>query len=531
VEPPLEILHVEDDPVDGLLVVQLLKQAGFEVQIERLHTFKAFQRFLEQRSPALILADYTVPGFDVLKGLQWARQVRPEIPFIFLSGTLGEDVAIETLKMGATDYVLKQRIGRLVPAVRRALQEAEVQLRRKSAEETLHRTYSLFRAVVEGVTDAIFVKDDGGHYLMINTAGARKLGQTSSAEVLSKDDRSFFPPDALPAIRARDCAVMVSGAPQCYEETCQVEGRLRVFLTSEAPYRDHRGTTIGVLGISHDITERKMAEQEIQQSNETLEDRVRQRTRELDEANASLRTFAHMAAHDFRAPVRAITGCAELLLSEGPADSDAMTRSMLERIRRSAQQVNRLLDGILEFCQLGQSELKLEPVDLRRAVSDAVALIDEDIQARHAALEVQENLPAVLGHPATVVLLLSNYISNALKFVPPGRRPRVSVGAEVYPEVADSQVSGRFVRFFVQDNGIGIAPKDHKRIFGAFERVHSHDAYPGAGLGLAIVKRAVERMGGKVGVESEPDKGSRFWIALPRVWNVAAHRRSGLGPG
>src|SRR5262249_3342945 len=151
---------VEDDPVDGRLVLQLLKEAGFEVQIERVHTFDAFQRFLEQRSPALILADYAVPGFHMLKGLQWARQVRPEIPFIFLSGTLGEDLAIETLKLGATDYVLKQRIGRLVPAVRRALSEAEVRLHRKRAEEALHKTFSLFRAIGEGVTDAIFVKDD-----------------------------------------------------------------------------------------------------------------------------------------------------------------------------------------------------------------------------------------------------------------------------------------------------------------------------------------------------------------------------------
>jgi signal transduction histidine kinase len=105
------------------------------------------------------------------------------------------------------------------------------------------------------------------------------------------------------------------------------------------------------------------------------------------------------------------------------------------------------------------------------------------------------------------------------------------VGAEVYPEVVDSQGSGGFVRFFVEDNGIGIAPEDQKRIFGDFERVHNKDAYPGAGLGLAIVKRAVERMGGRVGVESEHDKGSRFWFALPRVCNVGAHRRSGLGTG
>ena len=116
----LQILQLEDDPLDAQLTVRLLREAGLEVEVERVHTFVEFQRSLLRKAPSLILADYTVPGVDVFKALEWAQQTQPDVPFIFLSGTLGEDVAIETLKMGATDYVLKQRIGRLVPAVRRA---------------------------------------------------------------------------------------------------------------------------------------------------------------------------------------------------------------------------------------------------------------------------------------------------------------------------------------------------------------------------------------------------------------------------
>src|SRR4051812_26076144 len=112
----LHILHLEDDPVDAHLALRLLREGGLNVQIHRVHTFAGFQHFLEHRTPALILADYTVPGVDVLHALKWARQAHPDIPFVFLSGTLGEDTAIETLKMGATDYVLKERMGRLVPA-------------------------------------------------------------------------------------------------------------------------------------------------------------------------------------------------------------------------------------------------------------------------------------------------------------------------------------------------------------------------------------------------------------------------------
>ena len=149
----------------------------------RVRTFAAFQESLARATHALILSDYTVPGVDVLKALQLARQMRPEVPFVFLAGTLGEDTAIETLKMGATDCVLKQRIARLVPAVRRALQEAEDQLRRKQAEADLRKAYTLLRAVTEGVAEAIFVTDDQGRYLMINAAGVRRLGKTSPANL------------------------------------------------------------------------------------------------------------------------------------------------------------------------------------------------------------------------------------------------------------------------------------------------------------------------------------------------------------
>lgn len=156
-EPTLRILHLEDDPVDSQLALSLLREDRLPAQIDRVDTMARFTSALEQGNYRLVLCDYTIPGMNTLKVLELARRVRPEIPFIFLSGTLGEDHAIDTLKMGATDYVLKQRIQRLVPAVRRALQEAEESARRKQAEEdrevALHKLRQLNETLEQRVAE------------------------------------------------------------------------------------------------------------------------------------------------------------------------------------------------------------------------------------------------------------------------------------------------------------------------------------------------------------------------------------------
>jgi signal transduction histidine kinase len=168
--------------------------------------------------------------------------------------------------------------------------------------------------------------------------------------------------------------------------------------------------------------------------------------------------------------------------------------------------MERLLGDLLEYSKLSQAEIKLSEVDLSKAVAEALALLDEEIRRKNADISVDESLPPVLGHPATVVLIISNLVSNALKFVPNGVTPQISISAQ--------EVEG-FATLSVRDNGIGIAKTDLSKLFGIFQRLHGKQTYPGTGLGLAIVRRGAERMGGSVGVESEVGKGSRFWLQLP----------------
>jgi signal transduction histidine kinase len=238
-------------------------------------------------------------------------------------------------------------------------------------------------------------------------------------------------------------------------------------------------------------------------ANEDLERQVHERTVQLVEANANLQTFSYTAAHDLRSPLRSIKSFSEIVVEDHGASLGAEGRSMLARISASADQLARLLENLLEYSRMSQAELTLQPVSLSKAVREVLALLHGDIRAKNAIVTAADPLPEVIGHAATVVLLITNLVSNALKFIASDVQPQVRIWAER---------NGSCVRLYVQDNGIGIAPRDQEKIFGPFQRLQSKQAYPGTGLGLAIVRKGVERMGGQTGVESEAGKGSRFWV-------------------
>ena len=165
---------------------------------------------------------------------------------------------------------------------------------------------------------------------------------------------------------------------------------------------------------------------------------------------------------------------------------------------------------------MNQAELPSEPVKLRKVLFDALTLLESEITAKHASVNLEDSPHTVAAHPATTVHIISNLISNALKFTRADVQPQVRIWTE---EIANPEGGGanRVVRLSVQDNGIGIDPQHLHKIFGVFERLHGKEHYPGSGLGLAIVKKGAERMGGRAGVKSEPGKGSRFWIDLPKA--------------
>ncbi|MEX0834157.1 MAG: ATP-binding protein [Actinomycetota bacterium] len=238
------------------------------------------------------------------------------------------------------------------------------------------------------------------------------------------------------------------------------------------------------------------------EANESL----REQTEELREAYESLEQFSHSVAHDIRAPLRSIQGLAGVLLEDFGTEMTEEAGFYATRIVEGGRRLDRLVNDILAYSKVSRAELALEPVPLRTAVDGAIAQLGSLIQESGCRITIAVESDAVVAHPQTLEQIIVNLVSNAIKFAKPGATANVDV---------TSESARRHVRLIVVDDGIGVAPEDHDRIFAMLSRLHSEDKYPGTGIGLAIVRRAVDRMGGKVGLESEAGEGSRFWIELP----------------
>lgn len=244
---------------------------------------------------------------------------------------------------------------------------------------------------------------------------------------------------------------------------------------------------------------------ERQRSEQALEALVNERTGSLREAIAQMEEFSYSVSHDLRSPARAMQGYAIALLEDYGERLDEEGREFLNRIIRSSTRMDRLIQDILTYSRLSRRELKLHPIPLDRLVLEVIQQYPE-MRTPKAEITIVGPLLPVIGHEPSVSQILSNLLSNAVKFVAPGQQPKVNVFSER---------RGDFVRLWIEDNGIGIRAEHHQRLFGMFERIHPDKRYEGTGIGLAIVRKAAERMGGATGVESEGEKGSRFWVELP----------------
>lgn len=246
---------------------------------------------------------------------------------------------------------------------------------------------------------------------------------------------------------------------------------------------------LSVLASVVDITERKQADEQLRRH------------------AADLESFSYSLAHDLRSPVLSISGLSRLTIKDYAERLGPTGQDYLRRIAGHAGQMDELIRDLLTYSRLSGSILKPQWISLKAVLTDLLKQLAEEIRRSGAQIDIQEPLPELLADRTVVAQILSNLLSNAMKFVGPGAAPQVRVWAED---------NGQFFRLWVEDHGIGIAPEHQEKIFQTFERLHNPESYPGTGIGLAIVAKGVERLGGRKGVESELGRGSRFWIELPR---------------
>ncbi len=286
----------------------------------------------------------------------------------------------------------------------------------------------------------------------------------------------------------------------------------RYWSPSNSPVFGRDGKIIYIIHRVEDVTElvrlqqAHSAQEEIRKRAQELEIIVAKRTLELRESVAELESFCYSLSHDMRAPLRAIYSFNQIVLADCGGALNPECRECLEKSIRSAARLDRLIQEVLAYTRLSKQDIQVQSVDVDTLIQE---IIDErpEFQASKADIKVESPLLPVMGHVASLTQCITNLLDNAVKFVTSGGRPRV----RVFTELRENDV-----RLWIEDKGIGIGHEGQRRLFQMFQRIHTGDEYQGTGIGLAIVRKAVERMSGRAGVESEPGQGSRFWVQLPR---------------
>lgn len=394
----------------------------------------------------------------------------------------------------ARDITEQKRAREVLQQNRKALQDSEARL----------------RLAVDTAELGMYERDLLTNKVTINETCRRIFGLATELPPPDVARRSVHPEDKervlAAAARAFDPKLReVCGAEfrivRADGSICWVAGRGRViFDESSTPPRPCR-----FIGVLNDITQRKRLESELQTQTANLERLVQERTAKLAETVTELEHFSYTIAHDMRAPLRAMRSFAKILLAEPTEALEPETRAdLLRRISEGALRMDLLITDALDYSQVVRSEMPLKPIEPTPLIRSIVESYPQ-FHSPKAEIQIAANMPLVLATEAGLTQCFSNLLGNAVKFVEAGVTPRVRVWAET------GQSSGT-VRIWVEDNGIGISPEYHQKIWQMFQRLSK--SYEGTGIGLALVRKVIERMGGQVGVQSEPNQGSRFWVEL-----------------
>lgn len=515
----VNILIVDDRP-DKILALEAVLSALGQNLVKARSGKEALKLLLAQEF-AVILLDVSMPVMD---GFETAALIRQRAssehtPIIFVTSmNNSENHIAKGYALGAVDYiispivptVLKSKVSVFVELYKKTEQIKEQAERLRHIEEAEHQrrlTEAVDRLEVETrrnrfftlAIDMLAIANFDGYFLQLNPAWEQTLGY-SAGELKQKPGPEFAHPDDRAAMQ-KELLQLQKGAPTTYFEGRyqHKDGSYRWLGWTAAPFVSERLLYI----FARDITDRKQAEEKIRSLNEELQCRVS----DLTEINAELEAFNYSISHDLRAPLRSMQGFARALMEDEETRLGAAGREFAQRIVNSGNYMDILLHDLMDYSRLSRAELNLDPVNIGDVLTEVLAQSEKEIKDRNAQVEVRPPLGTVVAHRATLSQILTNLTGNAIKFVEPSRQPVVRIWAK---EQADS------VRVFVEDNGIGIDPAHHQKVFGLFERLHNGSSYPGTGVGLAIVRKGISRMGGSVGVESLPEAGSRFWIELPK---------------
>jgi len=497
---PLRVLIVEDSEDDALLILRELRLGGWDVAHERVDTPAAMAFALDAHPWDLIIADYSMPCFSGSAALLMARERTVDIPFILVSGKVGEETAVQAMKAGADDYILKGDLPRLVPMVKRELRDADGRRRARNTERLLQKRDAQ-------LADAQRLAHLGTWHVDVEMKLAvwsdeacrilgRKLGQSAPTldeflACLHSDDRILFtgPLRSSDEVRiAQDFRIISAEA-----------GAKFVHIRGEI-IRDRTGRATEAMGMIQDITERKIAQEQVTAAKEAAEAASRAKSEFL--ANMS---------HEIRTPITAIIGFADLLLTPSQTSSDRA--DCIQIVRRNAKSLLELINDILDLSKIEAGQMRSEKIacDLPQLMSDLLSTMKSRAAEKALNFSVQftGKIPRVIQTDTMKFRqILVNLLGNAIKFTEKG-----SVRTRVSWRPGEKS---NFLRVEVTDTGIGITPEQSNRLFQPFTQADESTTrrFGGTGLGLTISRRLARLLGGDITLQSEPGVGSTFAVTI-----------------
>jgi PAS domain S-box-containing protein len=514
---PIRILILEDFVADAILAERELRRSLPDFVIKVVDSEESFIEQLEALYPDIIISDYQLPSFDGLSALRIAIEKSPDTPFIVFTGSMNEDTAVNCMRAGATDYVIKEHLKRLGPAVINALEQKNVRLEKQKAEELLKARETMYHLMFARNPQPMLVYDSLSFSILeVNQSAVNLYGYTED-EFLSLTIKDIRPPEDIPDL------VKVTTKP-----------RDDYFPAQEWRHLKKNGELFNVEIVSHgiifndraarhvlikDITKQKKAEEFLRQNEERLIIDLNEKKKLIDELivakkkaeeSDQLKTaFLQNISHEIRTPLNAIIGFATFL--GDPGLDDEKRKHFLEIIDASSNQLLSIISGILSLATLeaGQAQLQENKCNINELLKNVYEQFNVTFSRPEISFLFQ---PGLKNEKAVVFLdqvklmqVLVNLIENAFKFT--------SKGSIRY----GYHIRNKWVEFFVSDTGIGIVPEMQNLIFERFRQADNSPTrrYGGAGLGLALSKGYVEMMGGKIKVVSDSGKGSLFTFTLP----------------
>jgi PAS domain S-box-containing protein len=499
----LNALIVEDSEQDAALLLRELRRGGYEPSYQRVDSEPAMLSAIEARPWDIVLTDYSMPRFNAHAALAVIARSRIDVPCIVVSGSVGEETAVEVMRAGAQDLVLKHNLKRLLPAIARELDAARIRRERKAADAELDSERQLLQQLMQGVPDAISFKDLKRRYIRLNDVERSILQVASDADAIGKTAEELISSELGQKRRSEEERVLATGEAlvDCIEKTTAPNGTVRWLSAIKAPIRSSHGEIVGLVEIARDITESKRQEQ---LKNE----------------------FIATVSHELRTPLTSILGSVGCLVGGAAGGLPDMAVRMLtialNNCRRLVGIVNDILD--MEKIEAGKMAYDRKPVEVR-ALSAQLVEANQSLAASHGVslrLDEAAGEAVVFADPERLVQVLTNLVSNAIKFSPRNAEVVVSV-----------ERRDRTICIGVRDHGPGIPDEYKDRIFEKFVQVDATDRRQqgGTGLGLTITKRIVDQLDGAIAFERAPGGGTIFKVSFA-AWSepsARGHYSTGVG--